>query len=145
MVTLDIELVSSNVKLPTRAHQTDAGIDLTAYGFIEKNSNVFLFSTGIKVSAPKNFYVEIVPRSSIIKTDFIMANSVGIIDPDYRGEIFVPYRYIGNGDALESARELVGNRIAQLIVREIIPTSINLVDTLNETVRGAGGFGSTGN
>ena len=88
--------------------------------------------------------MEIVPRSSIIRTDFHMANSFGVIDPDYRGRIFIPFRYIGQGDGIQSAEGLLKQRIAQMLVRKLEPCNIEVVDSLENTSRGVGGFGSTG-
>ena len=130
--------------VPSRGHQTDAGIDLTAMDFEQKKHGLFLFDSGISIQISNGYYVEIVPRSSIIKTDFHMANSFGVIDPDYRGRIFIPFRYIGQDDGMQSAESLLKQRIAQMIVRKLEPCSIEIVDSLDETERGIGGFGSTG-
>lgn len=129
---------------PTRGHSTDAGLDLTAYGFEEKRHSVFFFDTGISVELTPGYYLDVVPRSSIVKTDFIMANSVGIIDPDYRGKIFIPLRYLGNGNGTEAAEALVHKRIAQIIIRRLEPCTVEEVTELEGTQRGEGGFGSTG-
>ncbi len=129
---------------PQRAHATDAGLDLSAYAVEQKRDSIFFFDTGISIQLSEGYYAEIVPRSSIVKTDFLMANSVGIIDPDYRGRIFVPFRFVGKGDALSAAKSLLNQRIAQLIVRQLENCSLEIVSSLNETDRGAGGFGSTG-
>ena len=130
--------------VPSRGHQTDAGIDLTAMAVEQKNHRVFLFDSGISIQISDGYYVEIVPRSSIIKTDFQMANSFGVIDPDYRGRIFIPFRFIGKVDGMKSAESLLKQRIAQMIVRKLESCSIEVVDSLEDTVRGIGGFGSTG-
>lgn len=129
---------------PQRGHSTDAGLDLTALELEQKKENIFFFNTGISIHVSSGYYAEIVPRSSIVKTDFIMANSVGIIDPDYRGLIYVPFRYVGNSDSLIAAKELLNKRIAQLIIRRLEPCSIEIVSSLEDTERGTGGFGSTG-
>ena len=73
-----------------------------------------------------------------------MANSVGVIDPDYRGRIFVPLRYLGSGSGEVVCKGLLKQRIAQMIIRRLEPCQIEVVDDLDETVRGEGGFGSTG-
>ena len=130
--------------VPSRGHQTDAGIDLTAMAVELKNHGVFLFDSGISIQISDGYYVEIVHRSSIIKTDFQMANSFGVIDPDYRGRIFIPFRFIGQVDGMKSAESLLKQRIAQMIVRKLEPCSIEVVDSLEDTVRGIRGFGSTG-
>ena len=130
--------------VPNRGHHTDAGIDLTAMAVEQKSHEVFMFDSGISIQISDGYYVEIVPRSSIIKTDFQMANSFGVIDPDYRGRIFIPFRFIGQVDGMKSAESLLKQRIAQMIVRKLEPCSIEVVDSLEDTVRGIGGFGSTG-
>ena len=130
--------------VPSRGHQTDAGIDLIAMAFEQKGHGVFLFDSGISIQISDGYYVEIVPRSSIIKTDFQMANSLGVIDPDYRGRIYIPFRYIGLGDGVQSAESLLKQRIAQILVRKLETCSIEVVDSLEDTARGIGGFGSTG-
>ena len=113
--------------VPSRGHQTDAGIDLTAMAVEQKNHGVFLFDSGISIQISDGYYVEIVPRSSIIKTDFQMANSFGVIDPDYRGRIFIPIRFIGQVDGMKSAESLLKQRIAQMIVRKLEPCSLSLI------------------
>lgn len=132
------------MSIPKKGHETDAGIDLTAMSVEQKRPDIFFFDTGISIQVSTGYYVEVVPRSSIIKTDFMLANSVGIIDPDYRGRIFLPFRYIGKSDGLQAAEELLQQRIAQMLVRKLEACRIEVVDSLEETVRGAGGFGSTG-
>lgn len=129
---------------PAKAHDTDSGIDLTLMQVIEKRNNVFFFDTGISVEPPPGYYTELYPRSSIYKTDFIMANSVGIIDEDYRGKIFMPMRYVGDGNALEEAQKLVGQRVGQLILKKRESYQIEIVKDLSDTARGEGGFGSSG-
>ena len=130
--------------VPSRGHSTDVGIDLTAMDYESKAEHVFFIDTGISVQLSQGYYLEVVPRSSIVKKDFIMANSVGIIDPDYRGRIFVPFRYLGSGSGEEACTNLLNQRIAQMIIRKLEPCEIEIVDNLDETVRGKDGFGSTG-
>ena len=132
------------MSVPKRGHETDAGIDLTAMAVEQKKPDIFFFDTGISIHLSTGYYAEIVPRSSIIKTDFFLANSVGIIDPDYRGRIFVPFRYVGADDGMQAAEGLLQQRIAQMLIRKLEPCRIEIVDSLEDTVRGTGGFGSTG-
>ena len=132
------------MSVPKRGHETDAGIDLTAMAVEQKKPDIFFFDTGISIHLSTGYYAEIVPRSSIIKTDFLLANSVGIIDPDYRGRIFVPFCCVGADDGMQAAEELLRQRIAQMLIRKLEPCRIEVVDSLEDTVRGTGGFGSTG-
>ena len=130
--------------IPKRGHETDVGIDLTVMDVDQKSTNIFFFDTGISIQLSKGYYAEIIPRSSIIKTDFFLANSIGIIDPDYRGHIFMPFRYIGNSNSNEAAKKMIHKRIGQLIIRKLESCRIKIVDSLEETDRGENGFGSTG-
>ena len=132
------------MSIPKRGHETDAGIDLTVMAVEQKRHDVFFFDTGISIQLSAGYYAEIVPRSSIIKTDFFLANSVGIIDPDYRGRILMPLRYIGKADGNKAAKELLNKRIGQLLVRKLEPCRLEIVDSLEDTERGVSGFGSTG-
>ena len=146
MPVLKIQRHYPGMELPARGHPGDAGLDLTAMAMEELRPGVFAFDTGISVQAEDGFYCEVVPRSSIVKTEFIQANSVGVIDPDYRGRVKVVLRYLGRaGDAGRSeALELVGTRIAQLLVRRLEGVTVEVAGHLDDTVRGGGGFGSTG-
>jgi len=144
MNSLKIKLHYPEMTLPSRSHESDIGLDLTAMAIIEKPNNIFMFDTGVSVQPPPDYYTEVVPRSSISKTNFILANSVGIIDPHYRGKIFCAFRYVGTGNGTQEAHKLVGTRIAQLITRYHKHVPIEEVVELNDTERGSGGFGSTG-
>ena len=76
--------------LPSRAHPTDVGYDLVAIGKHKTlKSGVTLYDTGLVVIPPDGHYIEILPRSSISKTGYMLANSVGTIDPDYRGNLYI--------------------------------------------------------
>lgn len=144
MNRLKVKLHYKDMPLPSQAHEGDAGLDLTLMEVIEKRENVFFFDTGVSVEPPKGYYTVLVPRSSIYKTDFVQANSVGIIDHGYRGVIYMPMRYVGHKDGLIEARKLIGTRIGQLILQKLEPFTLELSEDLNDSSRGEGGFGSTG-
>ena len=128
------------MSIPKRGHKTDAGIDLTAMTVEQKRPDIFFFDTGISIRISTGYYVEIVPRSSIIKTDFLFANSVGIIDPDYRGEL----RIILQNNGAEPVSFARGDRIAQLGFHRFSAPEVIEASELGDTVRGEDGFGSTG-
>ncbi len=98
--------------------------------------------TGVAVALPSNEYAALVyVRSSLgFKKGVTLSNSVGVIDSDYRGEIFVSLNNISD----EDYTVMPGERIAQLIVTPVVIPEISVVDELPETQRGEGGFGSTG-
>ncbi len=141
---LKIRLNYPDMKQPERAHVSDSGLDLTLMKVVEKRENVYFFDTGVSIETPAGYYAELFPRSSIYKYDFIMANSVGVIDAGYRGTLFMPMRYLGCGNGRAAADNLVGQRIGQLILRRIEPYQIKIVSELSDTDRGGGGFGSSG-
>ncbi|MDH4121948.1 MAG: dUTP diphosphatase [Deltaproteobacteria bacterium] len=143
-VVVQVQCHYPGMELPRQGHPNDAGYDLTAMAVEPLREGVFAFDTGISVAPAPGYYCEVVPRSSIMKSDFIMANSVGIIDPDYRGRIRVVLRYLGAGHPAQSAEALAGTRIAQLIVRRRENAVLQAADNLDDTARGSGGFGSTG-
>jgi len=141
---LKVRLNYPGMKPPVKAHESDSGLDLTLMKVIEKRENIFFFDTGVSIEAPHGYYTELFPRSSIYKHDFMMVNSVGVIDTGYRGTLFMPMRYLGSGDGRVEAESLVGQRIGQLILRRIAPYQVEIVTDLDDTERGGGGFGSSG-
>jgi len=134
-----IEKIKECAVIPSRAHEDDVGLDLTVIDIIKQDGQVTFYGTGIKIAPPIGFYYEIVPRSSISKTGYMLANSVGIIDPSYRGEIIVALRRVD----FSTPNLHLPCKIAQLVLRELYISDINVVDSLDDTIRGDGGFGST--
>lgn len=129
---------------PKYATTGSAGFDLFCNNkedIIAKPNEVVKIPTGIKMSIPEGYFGAIYPRSSAgIKSRISLANSTGIIDSDYRGEIIL--FLVNNGD-----KELVisnGDRLVQMVIQPFVQVDIELVDSLDETERGEGGIGSTG-
>ena len=141
---LKVKLHYEGMPSPKKAHLSDAGLDLTLMEVIEKRDQIYFFDCGISIEPPEGYYTELVPRSSIYKHDFMMTNSLGIIDADYRGRLYMPMRYLGKGDGLLEAKSLIGSRVGQLILRKLEPFKVLEVEEIGETKRGEGGFGSTG-
>lgn len=131
-----------NAILPSKTHDSDSGYDLTIIEKIKTVGNTDFFTTGIKIEPEDGWYVDVVPRSSIGKTGYILANSVGIIDNSYRGEIIIALKKV---DPIAQEIELPC-RIAQMIPRKVHQITIEEVseEELGDTSRGTGGFGSTG-
>lgn len=141
---LKIKCHYPNMPVPKKAHVEDSGLDLTLIKIQKKRDSIFFFDTGISIEPPAGYYAELFPRSSIYKHDFIMTNSVGIIDAGYRGILYLPMRYVGNGDGLQEAEALIGTRVGQLVLKKIHQFDITIVGELAESQRGENGFGSTG-
>ncbi len=141
---LKIKCHYPGMPVPHKAHANDSGLDLTLVQVIEKRDNIFFFDTGISIEPPAGYYTELYPRSSIYKVDFIMTNSVGIIDTGYRGILYLPMRYLGPGNGKNEAENLIGSRIGQLVLKKLDPFDVKIVDDLSESERGENGFGSSG-
>lgn len=136
-----VKKLSENAVIPKYAKPGDAGLDLTATSMRREGSKV-IYGTGLAFEIPLGYVGLVFPRSSIHKSSLRLTNSVGVIDAGYRGEVMAVF----DCKTLSSKAELfyVGDRIAQLL---IIPyPSIELLESeeLTETVRGDGGFGSSG-
>lgn len=117
----------------------DAGADLVATTMSNHDDHL-VYGVGLAVEIPEGMVGLVFPRSSIRQTDLFMANSVGVIDSGYRGEIMVTFN-IKKG---ATRWYQVGDRIAQLVIMPIPLVKYVEVDELSETERGIGGHGSTG-
>jgi dUTP pyrophosphatase len=167
-LTTKIKRISDKAVFPTRGHESDSGWDLTVIGVHKIEADTIFFKTGLQVKPPAGHYFEVYPRSSISASPFMLANSVGIIDEAYRGELIVAIRVLHSNIGMatdnvtypggmvktlearptsitEVANLIIGKRpkIAQMILKKRIDTILEEADSLDDTDRGAGGFGST--
>lgn len=125
--------------MPEKAHSTDAGYDIrTPHEFTIRPHDMVLVHTGIHISIPEGYYGRLDSKSGLCR-DSEITTEAGIIDSGYTGEICVILR---SGGAIKSFK--VGDKITQLIIEKIPDTELVEADTLEETERGSGGFGSTG-
>lgn len=134
--------VTDSAIVPTFGTEDSGGIDLYADkdAYIEPGKTVMI-GTGIAMEIPKGHFGGIYPRSGLAtKKGLRLANCVGVVDADYRGEIIVALH--NDSSLLREVRK--GDRIAQLIVQEYKKFELNEMDELSGTERGDGGFGSTG-
>lgn len=135
------KFVDKNVQSrPFRADKGSAGFDLYATN-IEESNGILTIHTGIAVEIPYGYAGFLFPRSSVYKTGLSLANSVGVIDSSYRGEIMCKFRIL-NKDA---PMYKVGERCCQLIILPVPDVDYVETEELSETSRGVGGFGSSGN
>ena len=144
MVKVLIKKLSPSVEIPTYKTAGASGIDLMA--FIEKPIKLApksscLVPTGLSVAFSEEYEIQIRPRSGLaVKNNISVLNTPGTIDSDYRGEIKVILFNHGNKDFMISNND----RIAQMILTPVVKMELEEIESLPETTRGEGGFGSTG-
>ena len=137
------KLIPEAVK-PKFAKLNDAGADLVATSVNKKRGYQVVYGTGLAVEIPEGMVGLVFPRSSVRDTNLTMANSVGVIDSGYRGEIMVTFNHVGRNEHDLDKIYKVGDRIAQLVVIPVPLTKYVEVDELSETSRGTDGHGSSG-
>ena len=144
MTEILIKKLSKEVNLPKYETNGSSGLDLAA--FIDKNIEIRpgkseIIPTGLAVAIPKNFEIQIRPRSGLAaKNQISVLNTPGTIDSDYRGEIKVIL--INHSD--KNFTVVKGLRIAQMVLCPVVKAKLKEVESLDYTKRGSGGFGSTG-
>ena len=144
MTKVLIKKLNPNVELPAYKTEGSSGMDLMA--FIEEPIKIspnctYLVPTGLSLAFPHEYEVQIRPRSGLaIKSSITVLNTPGTIDSDYRGEIKVILINHGTKDYFVNNKD----RIAQMVLTPVIKIDFEETDTLPDTVRGEGGFGSTG-
>ncbi len=140
---LKVQLLNDSATLPTRAHEGDAGLDLYA----SEKAHIgpgerWQVATGIAVEIPAGHAGLVLPRSGLARRHGIsLVNAPGLIDAGYRGELKV---LLLNNDPAEIFRISPGDRIAQLLVTPFATVDPVQAESLGESERGEGGFGSTG-
>lgn len=156
MIQVKVKKLTNTAILPTKATDGAAGYDLYAdadehmychYGkYLLRENETVRFPTGIAMAIPKGYVGLIYPRSGkAINNGLRLANCVGVIDSDYRGEIKVALHLDSMDRYPYNKFEIApGDRIGQIIFKKYEEADFQVVDELDETERGAGGFGSTG-
>ena len=144
MVKILIKKLNSKVKIPKYKTDGSSGMDLMA--FLDKSVTILpqkseLIPTGLFIAIPKNTELQIRPRSGLaIKNNISVLNTPGTVDSDYRGEIkVILYNHGDKGFVVNNE-----DRIAQMVLVPVIKANFEEVENLPETIRGEGGFGSTG-
>jgi len=138
-----IQRLDAELPLPSYAHPGDAGADLvSAVDVVIEPGERTLVPTGIAVALPDGYAAFVHPRSGLaFKHGLSIVNTPGTIDAGYRGEIKV---LLINHDPHSSFTVTRGDRIAQLVIQRVERAAFVEVDSLDDTARGAGGYGSTG-
>ena len=144
MVKILVKKFGKHIKLPVYKTYGSSGMDLVAYTkkkIIINPSRTAIIPTGIALAIPKNYEIQIRPRSGLAaKNGISVLNTPGTIDSDYRGEIKIILINLSRKSFIIKS----GDRVAQMIVCPVVKSKLQEVKNLPKTVRGRGGFGSTG-
>lgn len=141
---LGVKRLAPEAKMPVFSSNGAACFDLYA---VDRHvgDDIAIYSTGLAFNIPEGYCLEVYSRSGHgFNDDMRLANAVGIIDSDYVGEVKVKLTYDGPV-AIRAKWPVTGERIAQAKLVKLVKTELIEVDELKDTVRGEGGFGSTGN
>lgn len=140
-MNIRVKKLHKDTTIPSYAKEGDAGMDLTAIS-VEFTQDYVSYKTGLAIEIPYGYVGLLFPRSSNSKKDMLLSNSVGVIDSGYRGEIELRFKIIKNAEDSPLIYRS-GDRVGQLIIMPI--PHINLIEseTLSDSIRGEGGFGST--
>ena len=145
MIKVNFKKLNQNAKVPTYGSEYAAGADLYACTngetVVIESGETKLIKTGLAMEIPEGYAGLIYARSGIAnKRGLAPSNKVGVVDSDYRGEIMVSLHNHSN----ETQSIADGERIAQMVITPFLKVEYNEVEEISETVRGEGGFGSTG-
>ena len=140
---IKLKRLHKDAKVPTYGTAASACLDMYAVEDVMfRSGDTMRIRSGWAFEIPEGYYVEIVPRSGLsIKNDLIMPNSPGVVDSDYRGEVFVYMKFLRENWQFSIKK---GDRFAQIMIKKVILVDFEEVEELSETGRGSGGFGSTG-
>jgi dUTP pyrophosphatase len=143
-VFVQFKKLDEKAVIPTYANIGDVGADLTATSVKHVPATIedaayYEYGTGLAMKIPEGYGGFLFPRSSVSKKDLFLANSVGVIDPAYTGEIKLRFKYKTQPKLYE-----VGDRVGQLVILPIPTINFSEVSELPVTQRGSNGFGSSG-
>jgi len=142
MMELKVKKLCEEAKIPQYAHEGDSGMDL--YSVEEATlepGETKTVKTGLQISIPKGFEAQVRPKSGLAsKFGVTVLNTPGTVDSGYRGEIMVILANLGK----EAYKVEKGKKIAQVVIAKVEEADIKVVESLDETTRNKGGFGSTG-
>jgi dUTP pyrophosphatase len=152
---IKVKKSNSTIPTPKYAIEGDAGLDLTAVQILKSDYKSVIYDTGLAFEIREGYIGFIYPRSSVRKYNIIMANSVGVVDSNYRGTVQVSFKRTLSGSIKHILNRIgfrfdlkqyeLNDRICQLIILPYPQIELNVVDNLSDTKRGELGHGSTGN
>ena len=144
MLKIKLQKVTEDARMPIKGSEHAAAYDVYAHSITSDINGKVKVGLGFKTEIPKGYKGIIVPRSNLTKFRWILNNSYGVIDSDYRGEWMAIFTLIDNNDVNDTFPYGIGDRVAQIYFEEVLPISFDVVPELEQSERGDGGFGSTG-
>lgn len=138
-LSVNIKKLSPEAVIPSKGRAGDAGVDLTATSMTETDMYIE-YGTGIAISVPEGYGGFILPRSSLSNYDLVLSNHVGLVDSNFRGEIKFRFKTTKASPKVYN----VGDRIGQLVILPVPEIVFVEVSTLDDSVRGTQGYGSSG-
>ena len=143
-MNIKFKRLAENAIAPVKAHATDAGFDLTCTSITteinERGQLIVVYHTGLAIEIPEGYFGALVPRSSISAKTVMLTNSIGVIDAGYRGEVMAKMR--STTDVVPAVYK-EGERFAQLLILPVPEVQFEEAESLSETDRAEGGYGST--
>jgi len=139
-----IKRLSPEAVMPSKAHPSDAGFDITCTSREMDADGNIVYHTGLSFEIPEGHCGLLFPRSSVAKKDILLSNSVGLIDSHFRGEVTAKFKLVEPVSHEEYVIYNSGDRIGQLVILPYPEVEFRESESLSETDRGEGGYGSTG-
>jgi dUTP pyrophosphatase len=144
MLKIKFQKLTEDARMPFKGSEHAAAYDVYAHSITSESNGKVKVGLGFKTEIPKGYKGIIVPRSNLTKFQWVLNNSFGVIDADYRGEWMTIFTPIQIGSIVPDFPYGVGDRVAQIYFEEVLPISFDVVSELEQSERGEGGFGSTG-
>jgi len=141
---IKLQKTTEDARMPIKGTADAACYDVYAHSITSSENGKINVGLGFKTEIPKGYRGVIVPRSNLTKFRWILNNSFGVIDSDYRGEWMAIFTQIDNNDSNDTFPYGVGDRVAQIYFEEVLSISFDVVPELEQSDRGEAGFGSTG-
>jgi len=144
MLKVKFKKLNDDVKLPVKGSSHAACFDVYAHSITNMNDGKVKVGLEFATEIPIGWKGSIVPRSNLTKHNWVLNNSIGVIDSDYRGEWMAIFTPIQIGSIVPDFPYEIGERVAQIFFDKVEEVELLQVDSLEDSNRGTGGFGSTG-
>jgi len=141
---IKLQKTTEDARMPIKGTADAACYDVYAHSITSSENGKINVGLGFKTEIPKGYRGVIVPRSNLTKFRWVLNNSFGVIDSDYRGEWMAIFTQIDNTDSNDTFPYGVGDRVAQIYFEVVLPITFDVVPELEQSDRGELGFGSTG-